>query len=226
MIPDEVIALLTRVQAVLQRQGSPAYLVGGILRDQLLNRTARRWNVDVAVPRGALELSQAIARDVGGAYIPLDEGNGCARVVAGHLELDLSDCRGPTLEDDLRHRDFTINAMAMALEAGRFGELVDPYQGYADLRARRLRVLHKRSFIDDPSRILRGARLLTRFHCTLDPETGEALRDAVAKNMLAHLNRGRLRRELERIVEEPDPVACLVCLAGWLATAPRDGTGA
>jgi tRNA nucleotidyltransferase (CCA-adding enzyme) len=122
-----------------------------------------------------------------------------------------------TLREDLFRRDFTINAMAMGIGPKAFGRLVDPFGGARDVRAKRLRVLHKDSFLDDPSRILRAVRFVERFGLTLEPVTARALRRAVEEGLLARLNRGRLRKELERITQEPDPMACLERLGRWLA---------
>jgi tRNA nucleotidyltransferase/poly(A) polymerase len=124
-----------------------------------------------------------------------------------------------TLEEDLFRRDFTVNAMAMALAEGRFGELVDPFHGARDLRAGRLRVLHAKSFEDDPSRILRGARFLVRFGLRWEPATKRALLQALRSGGIGRLNPGRLQRELDRMCQEPDPLACFLTLARLLAAA-------
>ncbi len=122
-----------------------------------------------------------------------------------------------TLREDLFRRDFTINAMAVAIHAPRFGELVDPFHGSRDLKTRRLRILHRRSFIDDPSRILRAVRFAQRFGLRLDPATARCLKAALADGAVTRLNRGRLRKELERMIQEPNPHACLVRLGQWLS---------
>ena len=146
------------------------------------------------------------------------------------LRIDVASCRkeryvrpaaypkvsAGTLRDDLFRRDFTVNAMAMALEPRRFGRLIDPFGGAGDLQRRRLRVLHERSFLDDPSRILRAARFAARLTLEPDASTARYLREALDNNFLQRLNRGRIRKEFERMVQEPDPVACLAWLGRWL----------
>ena len=102
--------------------------------------------------------------------------------------------------------------MAMALNKSRFGEIVDPFGGARDVRAKRLRVLHATSFRDDPTRMLLGARFATRFGFTLEPATRRWWSEAAASGWLARVNRGRLRKELRRMLEEPDPVACVAWL--------------
>ncbi len=121
-----------------------------------------------------------------------------------------------TLEEDLRRRDFTINAMAIALSPGALGAVVDPFGGLRDLRGKRLRALHRNSFVDDPSRILRGVRFAARFGLQWDARTGRAARQAVAAGALGWLNAGRVRKELGFMRQEPDPRACAERLARLL----------
>lgn len=110
--------------------------------------------------------------------------------------------RPATLLDDLRRRDFTVNAMAITLEPERFGELIDPLGGYDDLRLRLLRALHERSFDDDPTRMLRAARFILRLGFSLEERTGELLARAVSERRAAHLSGARLRNELAYIFGE------------------------
>jgi tRNA nucleotidyltransferase (CCA-adding enzyme) len=127
-----------------------------------------------------------------------------------------------TLEEDLFRRDFTVNAMAMAIAPGRFGTLIDPFNGVRDLRRKELRILHDRSFVDDPSRLLRGVRFLQRFGLRWEPDTEHAAREAIAAGALGWLNTGRLRRELDRMCHEPDPWSCFKQLAALLEGAMND----
>jgi len=157
-------------------------------------------------------------------------GTAAVALPGTRLRLDVASCRRETyaapaaypkvspgtLREDLFRRDFTVNAMAMDLQAGRFGALIDPFGGLPDLRARRLRVLHAKSFMDDPSRILRAARFASRCRLTLEPRTRAWMRQALAAGMLGRVNRGRLQKELLRMLEEPDPVACLAQVGRWV----------
>jgi tRNA nucleotidyltransferase/poly(A) polymerase len=128
-----------------------------------------------------------------------------------------------TLRQDLGRRDFTINAIAVALAPSEFGRLVDPCGGALDLERRRLRILHARSFLDDPSRILRGVRLAQRFGLAWERATRHRMRAALAAGALGWLNAGRLRKELARMAQEPDPTACFAELAALLEEAARGG---
>jgi tRNA nucleotidyltransferase (CCA-adding enzyme) len=98
-----------------------------------------------------------------------------------------------TLEDDLRRRDFALNAMALSLRPDGFGELVDPTGGWEDLAAGRLRVLHAGSFRDDPTRVLRGVRFEARFGFEMEPRTAALAREAVAAGAMGTLTPERLR---------------------------------
>ena len=121
----------------------------------------------------------------------------------------LPEVRPASIAEDLARRDFTINAMALPLSED--GELLDPHGGLGDLRAGVLRVLHDRSFLDDPTRALRAARYAARFGFELEPETERLLRDAD----LSTVSEDRIDNELRRIAAEDDPAAALRLIAEW-----------
>lgn len=198
---------LEQVRAALPA-GLPAYLVGGAVRDALLGCPTH--DLDFVLPRQGLEMARRVANTLGGAYYPLDEARDTGRVVLvaadGEREmLDFSVLRGPDLESDLRARDFTLNAIAIALEAPL--TLIDPLGGAADLRNRQLRACAPTAFLDDPLRILRGVRLSAALHCRLLPETSQAMRQAVIG--LARVSPERLRDELFKLLDSPQPAASL-----------------
>lgn len=198
---------LTRVHAHAQSRGTACYLVGGMLRDQLLGRASRRQNADLAVASGALEFCAGLARHLGGAYVPLDEAAGSARVVvadgAERLELDVSDFRGPTLEADLRRRDFTINALAVPLEGWlRDPErpaFIDPLRGREALAQRTLRECFPGAFEEDPVRILRGFRFAAQLGFALEDSVKPLMARAVPA--LSRISGERIRDELAAIFE-------------------------
>lgn len=220
--------LLAQLGRLAQTRRAAAYAVGGCVRDWQLAQV-RLADLDVAVEGDGLGLAKAAARALK-ARVELHEQFGTAVL---HLRsgaarrVDMTTCRRESyakpaaypnvvpgsLEEDLFRRDFTINAMAVALAPSAFGTLIDPFGGAADLRRRQLRMLHPRSFLDDPSRILRGLRFAVRFGLRWEPATARALREAMRQGALGWLNTGRLRRELDRILEEDDPRACLQRLA-------------
>ena len=228
-IPPQVKPLLQRIGQIAEGQGLWAYAVGGCVRDWCRGITTVK-DLDVTVEGEGIAMARAMARVLGGtvtAHEPF--GTATLRLPGGKGRVDVASCRkevyarpaayptvfAGTLEDDLFRRDFTVNAMALALNPGRFGALIDPFHGARDLGQKCLRILHERSFLDDPSRILWGIRFAQRFGLRLEVRTARAARAALAANALGWLNTGRLRREMERMLEEPDPVACL-CQLGAL----------
>ena len=134
--------------------------------------------MDLAVPSGSLDASRALAASLHGAFVPLDEEAGSARVVltadGERVELDLSDFRGRTLDEDLGRRDFTVNAMAIRLEdwlrhPDQPSPLIDPLQGYCALARKELIPCFPGTFEEDPVRILRAFRFVAQLDFTLDP---------------------------------------------------------
>lgn len=204
--------------------GDPVYLVGGAVRDLLLGRG--RADVDLVVEGDAAVLASEL-----GADVISHERFGTAKVrIDGH-EVDIATARSEgyahpgalpdvepaTLAEDLGRRDFTINAMAIPLR----GEprLIDPHGGQADLAGRRLRVLHPRSFEDDPTRAIRAARYAARFGFELEPETGELLRGTDLGTVTAD----RREAELLRLAAEAKAPRALALLAEWGLVELRPG---
>lgn len=195
--------VLSNVLAFSKAHGLSLYLVGGCIRDALLGREKFPPNIDLAIPARALDVARALASQLGGTYICLDEVAGSARVVVSsdeqHLELDLSDFRGKTLEADLARRDFTINAMAVPLatwctDLGWATQLIDPLRGQDDLAARRLRVCFAHTFLEDPVRILRAFRFAAELEFTLEEDVPPLMVAAMAR--LGNVAGERIRDEL------------------------------
>jgi tRNA nucleotidyltransferase (CCA-adding enzyme) len=190
------------------------YLVGGTVRDILLGEDS--FDVDIAVEGDAIALARAIAKQLGGR-VRAHEHFGTAVVLYGHDQrVDVVTARTefydapaalPTVEhasirDDLRRRDFTINAMAASLRGDDFGGLLDPFGGRRDLVAGRIRVLHNLSFIDDPTRILRGIRYENRYGFRMDEHTARLARGCIEMGLVGDLSSERLRDELELLLSE------------------------
>lgn len=213
------------LDAVREAAEEPVYLVGGAVRDLLLGRP--RADVDLVVEGDAA----ALAARLGGAEKEHERFGTVAVEVQGH-ELDIATARTESypepgalpvvapaadVEADLARRDFTVNAMAIPLE----GEprLIDPHGGRADLGEGTLRVLHPRSFADDPTRAIRAARYGSRFGFGLEPGTFDLLRRAD----LSTVSADRRRAELERLAAEPNGRVGLALLAGWGLIDLREG---
>ena len=178
------------------------YLVGGTVRDLLLGEPS--FDVDIAVEGDAIALAEALAQALGGR-VRTHRKFGTAAVFYGERgRVDVVTARTesydapavlPSVEhagihDDLFRRDFTINAMAVSLREDDLGQLVDPFGGRTDLEARRIRVLHARSFVDDPTRIFRAVRYENRLGFRMDEETLRLAHDSVETGTSA-TSRGR-----------------------------------
>src|SRR5512144_578617 len=194
------LALLAELGGV----GRPLWLVGGAVRQLLASEPLA--DLDVAVPDGALALGRRLADRLEARFVVLDEGRGAGRIVgaAGQaLPIDLVDFRAPTLEDDLRARDFTINALAVPLaDLLRDGSAVvtDATGGLADLYARVVRLCSPTAIADDPVRVLRGVRLAMRSGWDLDPHVAAVMRAGAP--LLADVATERVRDELVGILGE------------------------
>lgn len=174
--------LLAQLHTYLASHGAEGWLVGGYVRDLLIGRPST--DIDVAVDGDALALARGFADATGGAWVPMDEDTGTARIVwrkpsAGEPQvLDLVRLRAPTIEADLRARDFTINALALPLEAVVAQSDVapiDPLGGLADLGRRVVRSCSDHAILDDPLRMLRAARIAGGLGFEIVPELKEAL---------------------------------------------------
>ena len=213
-LPQQILKLVKDAGEKASELGQEIYLVGGAMRDLFLGRA--NFDLDLVVEGDAIKLSQELARD-SQAKLTVHTRFGTAKLSCTDFSLDLATARRetysqpgalPTVEpgsltDDLRRRDFSINAMAVCLAPQRFGELVDMCNGKDDLDNQLIRVLHPNSFIDDATRILRGLRYEQRLGFRLEPETAELLRrDA---RMLDTMSGDRIRHELELILKEHQP---------------------
>lgn len=217
------------------------YLVGGAVRDALLNVDAST-DIDIAVEGDALTFAGVIASALGGDVITAHEAFGTATIKLdlgaslGNISVDVAGCRtelysepgalpivtlGAAIEQDLLRRDFTINAIAVELSADVQQSLrvVDPRGGLVDLfESRSIRVLHDASFEDDPTRIFRlsryGGRFSGRGGLRIDPHTRQLAVDATTKGALATISAQRMRSELELILSER-AFASLTYLSSW-----------
>lgn len=185
------------------------YLVGGAVRDAILGRSLHDF--DFACHNG-VKLAKIIADQLAAAYFPLDLEHDTARVITQNEDgsryfLDFAGFRGETLTDDLRRRDFSINAVAMDLHSG---AIIDPTGGVNDIRARRVRACSPQSFIEDPLRVLRAVRMAAGFGFTIDIETRSLMKEAAS--LLNTVSVERQRDELFKILEGPRPDAAIRAL--------------
>ncbi len=206
---------LTGMDRLLPALGGldPAYLVGGAVRDLLRGETS--VDLDVAVEGDAHAVARELRARLGGELVEHSRF-GTARVETPDLVVDLAATRSeryphpgalPEVEpaplaDDLARRDFAVNAMAAALLPGSVGQLIDPHGGRSDLEAGVIRVLHERSFVDDPTRLVRAVRYEARLGFAMDAETERLARDAAVG--LARISGERVGAELLLLLAEPE----------------------
>jgi putative nucleotidyltransferase with HDIG domain len=190
-----------------QTPGNSVYLVGGAVRDALLNRPIH--DIDFVLSGDVRPLARKMADALGGAFYMLDDERGTARVIEHRsgedLFLDFASLRGSSLEEDLRARDFTINAMAV--DMAQIERLIDPLGGLADLRAKRLAVCSPTAFDDDPARILRAVRIALVLKFQIPPETYRAMEYAVP--LLDGVSNERQRDELFRMLSGKDVASAI-----------------
>ena len=226
--PQELLAsaLALPAAAILaERLGAefaPAVLlVGGAVRDLLMG--VRPVDLDLMVEGPVAALATALGGEqlrrhdrFATATIEL-EGTRCdiaqARREVYPAPGALPEVRPATAAEDLRRRDFTVNAIALALTGPGRGELLWAPDALSDLDARRLRVLHERSFNDDPTRLLRLARYAARLRFEIEPETLALARQAMGEGVLSTVSGARIGNELRLLAEEQDQVGALEALA-------------
>ena len=223
---------LRQVQRVAGELGLPTYMVGGLARDLLLRRQPGDIDLvvqaadeadDTAGPR----LARILAQRYGGRVTVHKSFGTATWIDADGQAIDVATARtetyarpaalptvmpGTSILADLSRRDFTINAIAIRVDGELFGVVLDPYQGQDDLAARRVRVLHAKSFQDDPTRIFRAVRYEQRLDFQLSGETLAQVPGALAH--VPALSGERVRHELELIIAEPKAGAMLARLAG------------
>lgn len=191
---------LEEALAFLRHQGVAAWLVGGYVRDALLNRPSQ--DADIVVQAEGLHWARRLADALGGAFVPLDEENDVGRVVfrtpSGMFVIDVSGVRGGSIEADLTARDFTINALALSVEDG---TLVDITGGYADLNRRVVRMVSPHTFEDDPLRLMRGVRMVATLGFVLDPATIQTMQ--AHAHRLPVVSAERVRDEFLKIMAVP-----------------------
>ncbi len=225
-LPSPLLNLLKEASELAQEIGYPLYVVGGFVRDLLLGEPT--LDMDLVVEGDAIRLARRVARHVG-ARTRSHKRFGTAKIILegreaefGVPSLDFATARlefyahsaalpeveRSSIKADLHRRDFTINTLAIRLDSGHYGKLLDFYGGEQDLSDGLIRVLHSLSFIEDPTRVMRAARFEQRLGFDIEPRTAELIDNALP--MLSRVSGERIRHELYLILceREPEHVMC------------------
>jgi poly(A) polymerase len=199
--------LLGRLRAHYAPLGIDAYLLGGFIRDMLLHRVS--YDIDLAVSGDAEEQAHGIALATGGTFVPLDHERGIYRVAAiipddGRWTVDIATLQG-NIDDDLRRRDFTVDALAVPLaDTGvPYGDwpIIDPTGGLNDLASKTLRLTGPDVLAADPLRLIRAVRIAVQTGFDIEPETADAVREQVS--LISTVSAERVREELLTILSLP-----------------------
>jgi tRNA nucleotidyltransferase/poly(A) polymerase len=218
------------VQDVARAAGMNLYLTGGAIRDIISGFTIR--DLDFTVQGNPLKLQKdfekagaritAVEEDIRTIFLALP-GNARAEVSMARTEKFEKTGKPPlvmpaTIHEDLRRRDFTVNAMALSLNEGSRGLLLDPFNGVADIEAKLIRILHNYSFLEDPSRLIRATRFAARFHWPLEERTQARYDAAKEGKYIDHILRSSIGHEIAALAHEDDPLNVVKMLEkeGWL----------
>ncbi len=226
-VPGPFFSLLQKTGELAERRHVRVYAVGGFVRDLLLG--VPNPDLDLVVEGDGIRFAKALAQQYRARVITHDRFGTATVTLADGQTLDVATARTesyeapgalPTVQrssikEDLRRRDFTINTLAIRLNAPHFGELVDLHGGLRDLQNKTIRVLHGLSFIDDPTRVFRAIRFEQRLGFQLDQDTVVLMTEAVKMGLVHRLSPSRLSAELQHVLLEREPVKTLTRLAGF-----------
>ncbi len=201
-----------------------ACLVGGAVRDALLERRAEYLDLDFVLPADAVETARKLAKHYKAGFVVLDAQRQIARVVFKDATVDLAQQEGDSLETDLRRRDFTINAIAYNPYTGKF---IDPLQGVADCRAGIIRMVSQSNLEDDPLRLLRAYRQAAQLGFRIEPATQSVIRRLAP--LLGQVAAERVQVELGYLLKSPQGTPWLTAawednlLQAWFPSATAQG---
>lgn len=228
-LSPEQMRVVNTVQNLARVHGMNVYLTGGATRDILTGFPIR--DLDFTIQGNPVKLQAELER-LGGVVDLVDQNFSVIHAVIGGVRAEISMARAEvfdkpgkppavtpsTINEDLRRRDFTCNAMALSLSEGSRGLLLDPFNGTADIESKQLRVLHSYAFLEDPSRLIRATRFAARFGWELEERTKARYQSAVEGEYIQFLNHKAIGYEIEQVALEENPIPVMKALeaAGWL----------
>ena len=239
LTPDQLRGV-TLVQDIARSAEMNVYLTGGAVRDIISGFPIR--DLDFSVQGNPLKLNKELER-AGARIVGSDDDIRTIHVLLpGNVRAEVSMARterydkagkppvvsAATIIEDLRRRDFTVNGMALSLNPGSRGLLMDPFNGAADIEAKLLRVLNNYAFVEDPSRLIRATRFSGRFHWPLEERTQARYDSAKENNYIEYITNRAIGYEIAQIAYEDDPLHILKVLEkeGWLKVLSAHWTSA
>ena len=229
LTPDQQ-RTVTLVQDVARAGGMNVYLTGGAVRDIISGFAIR--DLDFTVQGNPLKLQKELEK-AGASVQAADDDFKVLHITApGGVRAEISMARTEryektgkppvvapgTILEDLRRRDFTVNAMALSLNPGSRGLFMDPFNGAADIEAKLIRILHNYAFVEDPSRLIRASRFAARFHWPLEERTQARFDAAKENNYIEYISHRAIGYEIEQLAYEEDPLHIIKVLEkeDWL----------
>ncbi len=225
LFPPRAQDIFKTVSALSGKLRMKAYLVGGIVRDILLNNT--NLDIDIVVERDGIMFARELCKRLGASLYTHEKFKTSVVVLKDGSHIDIATARVefyerpaalPSIEEgsikqDLYRRDFTINSMAISLEKGHFGKLIDFFGGRKDLADKRIKVLHRLSIVEDPTRIFRAIRFEQRLGFKMDVQTQELVKNAIEMDVVSLLTGVRIRDEIISIFQEDNASGAIKRLA-------------
>lgn len=212
---DDLKAIFEQCSKIASEKGFKLYLIGGMVRDLLLNK--KSLDVDITVEGDAIEFARILQKEANAKISSIHESFGTVKVEVRGQKIDLASTRsesypkaghlphvdkiGCSLKEDVIRRDFTVNALALSLNHDNFADLIDYTGGFEDLKAKKIKILHDKSFIDDPTRIIRALKYSTRLGFELDEKTLK-LQEEYLQNINYDMCYKRVKQEIKKTFEQ------------------------
>ena len=226
-LPNKIIKLLKDLGEIADKLDFNAYLVGGLVRDVVLKR--KNLDVDIVIEGDGIQFAKTFADHFSAKVRSYPKFGTAVLVMPDGFKIDVATARiehyeSPaalpvvklsSLKRDLFRRDFTINTLAVHLNRGHYGTLIDHFGAMRDIKERVLRVLHNLSFVEDPTRVFRAIRFEQRFSFRIGKLTESLIQNAVNINCFENLSSQRLFIEMKLILKEEDPIGAIERMDGY-----------
>jgi tRNA nucleotidyltransferase (CCA-adding enzyme) len=226
-LPQRVMGVLEKIGEIARREGFGAYVAGGFVRDLFLFR--KNEDMDIVIEGDGIAFAQKYAALFGARVHSHKKFATAVIIFPDGFKIDVASARlefykypaaMPTVEMssiklDMFRRDFTINTLAIKLDPGAFGGLIDFFSGRKDIKKKTVRVLHNLSFVEDPTRVFRAIRFEQRFGFKIGKLTSGLIQNAVAMDFFKRLSGRRVFNELRQILEEENPLPAISRMADY-----------